>query len=41
VPSGAHLAALANKMVMAQAAYFVAQQIYLDGLSSVLSCSAL
>jgi hypothetical protein len=28
VPSGAHLAALPNKMVMAQAAYFVAQQIY-------------
>jgi len=28
VPGGAHLAALANKMTMAQAAYFVAQQIY-------------
>src|SRR5215813_192081 len=28
VPSGAHLAALPNKMAMAQAAYFVAQQIY-------------
>src|ERR1700720_4478011 len=28
VPSGAHLAALPNKMPMAQAAYFVAQQIY-------------
>jgi hypothetical protein len=28
VPSGAHLATLPNKMTMAQAAYFVAQQIY-------------
>ncbi|HEY1430292.1 MAG TPA: hypothetical protein VGF39_01460, partial [Stellaceae bacterium] len=28
VPSGAHLAALPNKMAMAQAAYFVAQQTY-------------
>ena len=28
VPRGAHLAALPNKMAMAQAAYFVAQQIY-------------
>ena len=28
VPSGAHLAALPNKMAMVQAAYFVAQQIY-------------
>jgi hypothetical protein len=28
VPSGAHLAALPNKMTMAQASYFVAQQIY-------------
>ena len=28
VPSGAHLAALPNKMAMEQAAYFVAQQIY-------------
>jgi hypothetical protein len=28
VPSGAHLAALPNKMAMAQTAYFVAQQIY-------------
>jgi hypothetical protein len=28
VPSGAHLAALPNKMAMARAAYFVAQQIY-------------
>ena len=28
VPSGAHLAALPNKMVMAQAAYFIAQQVY-------------
>src|SRR5215467_12936589 len=28
VPSGAHLAALPNKMVMAQTAYFVVQQIY-------------
>src|SRR4029077_6496207 len=28
VPNGAHLAALANKMAMAQAAYFIAQQIY-------------
>jgi len=28
VPSGAHLAALPNKMAMAQPAYFVAQQIY-------------
>ena len=28
VPSGAHFAALPNKMAMAQAAYFVAQQIY-------------
>ena len=28
VPSGAHLAALPNKMAMAQSAYFVAQQIY-------------
>lgn len=28
VPSGAHVAALPNKMAMAQAAYFVAQQIY-------------
>src|ERR1700730_11078907 len=28
VPSGAHLAALPNKMAMAQAAHFIAQQIY-------------
>jgi len=28
VPSGAHLAALPNKMAMAQPAYFIAQQIY-------------
>jgi hypothetical protein len=28
MPSGAHLAALPNKMAMAQAAYFIAQQIY-------------
>src|SRR6266436_6446739 len=28
VPSGTHLAALPNKMAMAQAAYFIAQQIY-------------
>ena len=28
LPSGAHLAALPNKMAMAQAAYFIAQQIY-------------
>src|SRR5215472_3022140 len=28
VPSGAHLAALPNKIAMAQTAYFVAQQIY-------------
>src|SRR6516165_8373453 len=28
VPSGAHFAGLPNKMAMAQAAYFVAQQIY-------------
>jgi hypothetical protein len=28
VPSWAHLAALPNKMAMAQAAYFVARQIY-------------
>ena len=28
VPSGAHVAALPNKIAMAQAAYFVAQQIY-------------
>ena len=28
MPSGAHLAALPNKMAMAQPAYFVAQQIY-------------
>ena len=28
VPGGAHLAALPNKMAMAQAAYFVTQQIY-------------
>jgi uncharacterized membrane protein YeiH len=28
VPSGAHLAALPNKMAMGQVAYFVAQQIY-------------
>jgi len=28
VPSGAHLAAMPNKMAMAQAAYFVAQQVY-------------
>ena len=28
VPSGAHLAALPNKIGMAQAAYFIAQQIY-------------
>ena len=27
VPTGAHLAALPNKMAMVQAAYFVAQQI--------------
>ena len=31
VPSGAHLAALQNKMAMAQPAYFVAQQIYAGG----------
>jgi len=41
VPSGAHLAALPNKMAMAQPAYFIAQQIYVDGLSSALSFSAL
>ena len=28
VPSGAHLAALPNKVAMARAGYFVAQQIY-------------
>src|SRR3984893_1311371 len=28
VPSGAHLAALPDKMAMAQPAYFIAQQIY-------------
>jgi hypothetical protein len=28
VPSGAHLAAMPNKMAMAQAAYFAAQQVY-------------
>ena len=28
VPRWAHLAALPNKMAMAQAAYFIAQQIY-------------
>ena len=28
VSSGAHLAALPNKIAMAQAAYFVAQQVY-------------
>ena len=28
VPSEAHLAAMPNKMAMAQAAYFVAQQVY-------------
>src|SRR5436190_13214874 len=28
VPSGAHLAALPNKMAMAQETYFIAQQIY-------------
>jgi hypothetical protein len=28
VPSGAHLAALPNKIAMTQAAYFVVQQIY-------------
>jgi hypothetical protein len=28
VPSGAHLATLPNKMTMAQADYFAAQQIY-------------
>jgi hypothetical protein len=28
VPSGVHLPALPNKMAMAQAAYFIAQQIY-------------
>src|SRR6266446_6115887 len=28
VPRGTHLAALPNKMAMAQAAYFIAQQIY-------------
>ena len=28
VPSGAHLAALPDKMTMTQAAYFVAQQVY-------------
>jgi membrane protease YdiL (CAAX protease family) len=28
VPSGAHLAALPNKMAMGQAAYFIAQQAY-------------
>ena len=40
VPSGAHLAALPNKIAMAQAAYFVAQHM-LGGLSSALSCSTL
>jgi len=39
VPSGAHLAALPNKMAMAQAAYFVAQQIYAGW--AALSCPAL
>ena len=28
VPNGAHLAAMPNKMAMALAAYFVAQQVY-------------
>jgi hypothetical protein len=28
VPSGAHLAAMPNKMAMAQATYFAAQQVY-------------
>src|ERR1700730_10076429 len=28
VPSGTHLAALPNKLAMAQAAYFISQQIY-------------
>jgi hypothetical protein len=28
VPSGAHLAVLPNKIAMARAAYFIAQQIY-------------
>ena len=30
VPSGAHLAALPNEMPMAQAAYFVGQQVYAE-----------
>jgi hypothetical protein len=41
VPSEAHLAALPNKITMAQAAYFVDQQTYAGWASSALSCSAL
>jgi hypothetical protein len=41
VPSGAHLAALPNKMAMAQAAYFVAQQIYSGWALFGMFCSAL
>jgi hypothetical protein len=42
VPGGAHLAALPNKMKMAQAAYFIAQQIYAGwALFGVVLLSAL
>ena len=42
VPSEAHVAALPNKIAMAQAAYFASPSRFtLDGLSSALSCSAL
>ena len=41
VPSGAHLAALPNKMAMAQPAYFIAQQIYAGWALFGMSFSAL
>jgi hypothetical protein len=42
VPSGAHLAALPNKMAMTQAAYFIAQQIYAGwALFGIVLCGAL
>jgi hypothetical protein len=40
-PSGAHLAALPNKMAMAQTPISSPSRSMLDGLSSALSCSAL
>jgi hypothetical protein len=41
LPNRAHLAALPNKMAMAQAAYFADQHTYAEWASSALSCSAL